>query len=415
MVLKRGGQGPNSTKSSLWWIKSGLLWFVGVFLCFQLFVLWPFQLAVLSSSQMEGGGLPIAPNQRNDEATTNRDKLLDIVTLVHHDDLSVFVDYGLASWKQYFCQPNTRIFVVCTPEAQTKMERLQAADKHNIWSNVILVSQVVYPFNLELVGIHNWGNKFTWIYQQLLKVYAYEVLSTHTPALKQRFVVLDSDAVAIRPYEFISRADGKALYNIASISSGAFENDCILQARLLHEVFPDNSVPAAFPEHQGEKFSTITHHMMMDGKILTDMLSAISKLHNKPAWQVLSSLKDSVLSEWELHMAWIMKYHRDSFYLVQTPFLNSGRIDATYLEWLKQARDVYYLTKHDDYSADNMCCVNSQWPTIVEPNVSSCDCCTQKGCRPPTITCKMLGVPGCQQDSDGLLYFEESSSFPLSQ
>jgi hypothetical protein len=83
---------------------------------------------------------------------------------------------------------------------------------------------------------------------------------------------------------------------------------------LLKEIFSDQSLtvtlPSSFGCGEGEIFMTISHHMMMHGKILMKMLPGIiSKINNEPAWQVLGSLKYSILSkeadDCELDGSWV--------------------------------------------------------------------------------------------------------------
>ena len=219
--------------------------------------------------------------------------------------MATFIDYGLESWQRYFVESNddeTRIFAICTPGACEKLVTMMN-EKNNVsrkpWSSLVPVPESLFPFTLETVGKHMWANKFTWIFQQLLKLYSYQVLSKLEPhPVKRRYLVIDSDTVAVRRTQFLH--DDKPVYNIASESSGAYFNDCNLGPALLREVFPDGSVPEAVPDFNGQKFTSISHQMMIDGEILEEMIDAIVKANNAmPAWQKLRKLKSSVLSEWE--------------------------------------------------------------------------------------------------------------------
>jgi hypothetical protein len=275
--------------------------------------------------QTTNGHTWLDPRPQQEAAVDDSKNGFDMVTLVHEDDIAVFIKYGIESWQKYFVHDaNSRIYAVCTPAAESKLRNLEAKQRrgdvldseNNInFDSLVLVPESLYPFDLELVGKHMWNNKFTWIYQQLLKLYSYRILSKFGPPIKQRYLVIDSDTVAVRQTTFL--VDGyKPVYNVASVMSGAFDNDCMIGKGLVKEVFPDGSVPKSFPNHGDQKLTPITHHIMIDGVILEDMLGAIEKLHGGiQAWRVLRNLTKSVLSEYELYMSWIMRYHRHSILL----------------------------------------------------------------------------------------------------
>jgi len=199
-------------------------------------------------------------------------------------------------------------------------------------------------------------------------------------------------------------ADGHShchpICNVASNGMGAFPMDGDVGNTVIPKVFQD-AVPKAFPNHNGQCFTAIAHHMMIDGGIMMEMLSAIERIHNgTPAVQVLCQLHNW-LSEWELYMAWIMQHHRTRIAVMQIPYVNWGTCDAVTLEFLRQERDVYYLTKHDNFLPNNRCCVNSNWDS------TDCYCCPVRDCGDLRINCQVLGIAGCRDDADkGLMLFD---------
>jgi len=410
-------------------------------------------------------------HQQEQQDVVKDDTGYDIVTLVHENDIEVFTTYGIESWQRYFVYDNgTRIFVICTPVAKAKLEvmiskaKRQGNIKSNItddddddvddddegdddedddmivnrninWNDLILIPETIFPFNLQSVGKHLWADKFTWIYQQLLKLYSYEVLSSNRYVylhhrIKRRYLIIDSDTVAIRPTTF-SIHGNISVYNIASEQSGAFDNDCVVGERLVKEVFNNDDddkarkngtkannanaisiIRKSFPNYNGQRFTPITHHMMMDGNILGNMLRTIETKHNnRPAWQVLRKLSVSILSEYELYMSYVMHYHRDKVALRPTPYVNWGTVNSDVLIWLKDTKDVHYLSRHDDYDSENICCVNSLWSHDVavvelEKGATRCPCCSgKKICQRSTINCSVLGINGCYDDEDGYMRF----------
>jgi hypothetical protein len=406
-------------------------------------------------------------HQQQQDVVKDDDIGYDIVTLVHENDIEVFTTYGIESWQKYFVYDNnTRIFAICTPVAKVMLDsmiskaRQQGHIKSNNtddeydddddedddddtnssisinsninWNNLILIPETIFPFNLQSVGKHLWADKYTWIYQQLLKLYSYEILSTNKYIYLQhhinhRYLIIDSDTVAIRPTTFLLHGN-ISVYNIASEQSGAFDNDCIVGEQLVKEVFNNNnnnnkakkngtkaknanaiSIHKSFPNYNGQRFTPITHHMMIDGNILSNMLRTIEIIHNnKPAWQVLRNLSVSILSEYELYMSYIMHYHREQIALRPTPYVNWGTVTSDNLLWLKDTKDVHYLSRHDDYNSNNICCVNSFWSHDVElvKGTQRCPCCSDKKiCQRSTINCSVLGIRGCYDDMDGYMRF----------
>jgi len=99
--------------------------------------------------------------------------------------------------------------------------------------------------------------------------------------------------------------------------------------------------------------------------------------------------------------------------------MNWGKVDKDILSWLKQERDVYYLSKHDDYQSESICCVNSDWHTRVVPatngestlNNQQCECCSVS-CPNPRfiINCEALGQKGCHEDADGYMWFDPDTA-----
>lgn len=418
---------------------------------------------VLSLQHLQDGGGGVVKDD---------DTGYDIVTLVHENDVTVFTTYGIESWQKYFIyNENTRIFAICTPGAQAKLDTMRTKTKqgystttsnndeedkdddddddeddddndnininYNInWDNLILIPETIFPFNLQSVGKHLWADKFTWIYQQLIKLYSYEILSSnkyaylhhhhHHHHIQRRYLIIDSDTVAVRPTTFLLHGN-VSVYNIASEQSGAFDNDCVVGERLVMEVFSTKfderannannanananaiSIRKSFPNYNGQRFTPITHHMMIDGNILSNMLRTIERIHdNTPAWQVLRKLSVSILSEYELYMSYIMHYHRDQIALRPTPYVNWGTVTTENLLWLKDTKDVHYLSRHDDYSSKNICCVNSVWSHDVElvNGTQRCPCCSDKKiCQRSTINCSVLGISGCYDDKDGYMRF----------
>jgi hypothetical protein len=325
----------------------------------------------------------------------------DVVTTVHHDDLGPFVEYGLASWDEHLTDwaPDRRLFAIATPQALERLQTLkryhQADDPSTPWNRLVLISETVCPFTIQDAKFS--GAKKSWVFQQLLKLYSYRVLKEQTAegsTISPQFLLLDSDTVLVKSLPMMLQGKGnkqKRLFiNIASESSGAFTNDVMAGSGILRELFGAD-FPAAFPNYPPkERFTAITHHMMMDGAILEELLVALEQQFDQPAWQRLGQLKDSFLTEWELYSAYVMAYHRDSIAIRQLSYVNWGRMDDESLHIAKQ-RDVSYVTRHDDWAQSNICCVNSVDWTDKDPTFP-CACCSGEVCEHTRIDCSIMAV-----------------------
>jgi len=358
--------------------------------------------------------------EREDSASSSTSATpYDIVTLVHHSDMAPFISYGLRSWLIYLedLAPNANIFIICNPEAYDAVNfhlTQEEASGHQSTQKIVPILQSIYPFSLESTTHENtWTSKPTWVYQQLLKLYSYQVLSKqhgidpkNIPKIKDWFTIIDSDTIFVKS---ISLFDPYPIYNVATDDTGAFINDINLGTQLVKEVFPKTKIRKAFRDCNGRKFTTITHWMTFHGRWLDEMLNTIEKLHKKSAYKGLCKLKSSVLSEWELYLAWIMNYRQYTFHVRQIPYINWGMLDHKNLVELNNETlsDIIYLSKHDDYSIDTKCCVNSKWSKIFGGH--NCQCCQKNDCSRLTINCHTLGSnKGCKvvDESNGIVTME---------
>jgi hypothetical protein len=135
------------------------------------------------------------------------------------------------------------------------------------------------------------GNKKTWVFQQMLKLYSYRVLQNY--GLSDTLLLLDSDTVLVHSLP-MRTPDGRLFVNIASEASGAFSNDAGAGSGILNELF-DGKIPKAYPDFQQYKYTAITHHMMIDGAILEQLLTT-SKPFSAPLGSAMRL--PNLLTEW---------------------------------------------------------------------------------------------------------------------
>ena len=334
------------------------------------------------------------------------DPIYDIVTLVHHGDMKVFIEYSYKSWVENLKSCN-KIYIIADPLALPILEEKIKNDK--LWqAHAIIINQELYPFTFHDIDIDPNGRKPTWFYQQLLKLYSYQVIKGLGYPISNSFLVIDSDTALVRPVNFFAWRNDKylPLYSIASAKSGSFPTDDNVGQSLINEVFNLNDykigekkfMKKAFPTSStGTTFTSITHHMVFNSEVLEEMREFIEGLHgNEVSWRILSSLKRSILSEWELYSSYIMNFHRKELGVRQLPYVNWGTVNDKVLTMLKEEKDIVYLTRHDDWSDDNICCVNSHnW------DVKECKCCPSRECERLVIDCSVLEIEGCSNNSFG--------------
>lgn len=345
----------------------------------------------------------------------------DIVTLVHHSDMAPFIAYGLRSWTIHLkdLSKQANIFIICSPQAYDAVQfhlQQEQASGHETAHNIIPIKESIYPFSLQSVtNQFTWQAKPTWVYQQLLKLYSHQVLvkqhgvdPLNVPLIKEWFTIIDSDTIFVQPFSVFNSYKGHSypLYNVATDNTGAFHNDAMLGQYLIDEVFPGMNMKKAFPTYNQTEFTAIAHFMTMHGPSLKAMLDKIDEIHQMPSWKRLCKLRKSVLSEWEMYLAWVMHHQRETIHVKPIPYINWGRLEHTNLIDLNNETlsDIIYLSKHDDYKESNKCCVNSNWKRKF--GLNDCSCCQKNDCTRIEIDCHVLGGnEGCkvvQVGDDGI-------------
>ena len=364
----------------------------------------------------------------------------DIVTLVHHNDMQVLMEYGLESWGRFFfTDGQARVFAVCTPEALVRLQAEQARKrkKSAVWDKLVLVNQAIYPFNLTDMGVYG-HERDAWVYQQILKLYAYPVLSQlHPRPLQRFFLVMDSDTVAIRPYSFLVEP-GRPLLNFAAEQTGAFGNDARIARGMWSALFqlygqvPHNRTlrewpKRALPERQDFAFTLIAHCMLWDGWIIQEMLSWWQDFLGGtiPPYTSLSSTP--YLSEWEFYGTYVMRYYRNRMAYRMIPYLNWGQVDAENLAWMRHHTDLVYVTKHDNWQRDNICCVNTRsftakntsspsLSTIYHPKYYKNEHFECRGCpvnnidRELRLDCAKLKMLHCRDAPNDTVWFDDGTT-----
>ncbi|HEY5235877.1 MAG TPA: DUF6492 family protein [Rhabdochlamydiaceae bacterium] len=133
----------------------------------------------------------------------------------------------------------------------------------------------------------NKNNRTGWMFQQLLKLYAPFVI----PDISSNVLVLDADAVFLKPTAFLTPEGGAYLTAATEYFACYFEH--------AQRLIPNFRRVA--------KVSGIAHHMLFQRAILEDLLQTIETAHRVPAWQAICACIDmneiflSPFSEYEIY------------------------------------------------------------------------------------------------------------------
>eukprot|EP00930_Biecheleria_cincta_P056699 TRINITY_DN42774_c0_g1_i1.p1 TRINITY_DN42774_c0_g1~~TRINITY_DN42774_c0_g1_i1.p1 ORF type:complete len:434 (+),score=64.70 TRINITY_DN42774_c0_g1_i1:57-1358(+) len=337
--------------------------------------------------------IQLKANPTSASAIRSVSSTIDVVVVAHHDDAPILLKYALPS---IFHSINglRYVFIVGTPQLIKLVQDIKTeADPGFPTGRVFVVSQEMYPFNLEQVkaarlraGLKNDArdqkDRHAWTYQQLLKLYSHTVLamgSGERPALSSNALIADADVVWLRPTSFIyqvgSAGQDICWYSVASKDSGAFEGDALygdddiqtlLGAARLHEALPD----------QGRKsFTGVTHHSVFQADVVRALLDEIATENSIPAWEALADTKP-FLSEYDLYLSWAASKFPERVALRSLPYINSGLAELHHI--VSGTSVLAYAAFHDDYPAQGHCCVNVISNDFADESGHACGGCETK-------------------------------------
>ena len=189
-------------------------------------------------------------------------------------------------------------------------------------NNCIIIDESTFPFKIDNVSeIHGESSRNGWYLQQLLKLYAYQIID----GLLERYLIIDADTFFLRKVEFINPSNNKCLYNYST-----FENykPYYIHMKKLHEKL-DKVL----------ENSAICHHMIFEKKYVKELINLIEDKHKKPFWKVFlelvdkSLVNDSGASEYEIYCNYVFNYHGDSVELRELYWNNVSQesyLDSNY-------------------------------------------------------------------------------------
>lgn len=120
----------------------------------------------------------------------------DIVTPFHKKDAPVFWTYTIPHLQKNAVGLQ-RIYIVCAEECM----------RNDVSGNIVFINENKYPFTKEEILLYTGKPRFGWYYQQLLKLYAHQVI----PSLCEQYVIWDSDTILLKPTPFFHDDYGEVL------------------------------------------------------------------------------------------------------------------------------------------------------------------------------------------------------------
>ena len=258
----------------------------------------------------------------------NTIRKIDIIYVCHSKDKKMLIEsiQSLFKFAQYF----NKIYLI---------------SKHNflletIYENkIVFIDERLYPFNIDDI-INNLPTgcpsyKYGWYYQQLLKLYAKHVLADVT----EHYLVIDSDVIFLNFINFFNEE------NIPYFTLGnEYNKPYFDHIELL--------LPGLEKQHVK---SGISHHMIFNINILSEMIDRIEKKHDQPFWKSFLRLtgsfdeNDCRASEYEMYFSYVLKYYPSSYIIRELPWKNSEYININEIN----NKDMIYIACHDWYSNDH--------------------------------------------------------------
>lgn len=206
--------------------------------------------------------------------------------------------------------------------------KIYVISKTRLTENAEWVDESLFPFTPKMVTRRVFGDGFSiimnkyfqkrggWIYQQLLKLYAFQVI----PSLSDNTLILDADTVFLNSVSFLS-SEGNPLMNYREKEKDVFSN----------------YIKKFLPEMKDESpVSGITHHMVFQKPVLEDLFSVIENHYKVTFWQAfcdccrfslpLKSNRDLYPTEYGIYFNFLSS-HSDQMQLRQLKYDNIGDLN----------------------------------------------------------------------------------------
>ena len=232
------------------------------------------------------------------------DKSIELVvvsTLKDFDILPDSINYALRALRLYAIS-GTRVIVPSQDVVACKRLMMDFKLQVEIIDESDLISQKHFQ---KLTYV--FGGRSTWVLQQLLKVQA--VLTSKSDAV----LILDSDTVLLRPRPWFSSVGNQILMPSMEYNAPYYQ---FLQKLRISELVP--------------KYSFISHHMLMQPKILSHLLdsldlSKIDAFINYICDNANTDVQSPVCVEYELYGQYLYKTEPKEYFLEQWSNISISR------------------------------------------------------------------------------------------
>jgi len=205
-------------------------------------------------------------------------------------------------------------------------------DPNIVLDDCIVISESIFPFKMEEIAAYFAqykckNNRNGWYLQQLLKLYAGQVI----PDILPDYLVIDADVFFLKPLSFfnrikeISSAGTKEYVKYFFTVGQEYWKPYFEHMKRLHPTF----------RKMNAQYSGISHHMMFSTQYVVEMMQMVEKYHGnkKPFFKIfIESIKEhlnhlpthseSGASEYEIYFNYMINYHSDLVSIRQLKWKN---------------------------------------------------------------------------------------------
>ena len=183
------------------------------------------------------------------------------------------------------------------------------------------IHENIFPFDMRTVeNFHGKSERNGWYLQQLLKLYAGEVI----PGILDRYLVIDSDTHFLKPTTFVQQ--NMCMYNYSRENHKPYFS----HMKKLH--------PELTKQKPGK--SGICHHMMFESRHVSELFRMVQDRHGEEFYNVflrhVDTSDQSGASEYEIYFNYMLRFHREDIILRKLEFINGWTPNDT----------IAYISKH---------------------------------------------------------------------
>jgi len=184
----------------------------------------------------------------------------------------------------------------------------------------IIIDEKIFPFSKnDLVQMFGDNSRNGWYLQQLLKIYAGNVI----PDILKRYLIVDADTHFLKPIKFITD-DGKHIFTTGT----EYHTPYFLHMNRLH-----------FSLKKHHPLSGISHHSFFHTDRVNELIKLIEDyfLNEKPFWKIFLDMIDknefmgSGASEYELYFTYMYLYHKDEIEIRQLNWENVRKLEPEHV------------------------------------------------------------------------------------